>query len=426
MRGSCKTRVCASNREKREALPARTHSPRPGSGWQRQGRPAASLPETAQGARRGQGGGSRVLGAEGHLARTFQERLAELRPPQARGGPAEAPLADAQSTLALSRLEAVAGWREARRGARSPPQLVPLGPCRARPERPRPSATGPRPRRARPSRLPPLPWQPPEPPGARAPAGALDSGGGGGCSSGSSRAHCDLTPEPARRPRPSPGPQPGPPARPPTGPCSRPAAGPHGAAGCSLQRRLRCGPRQLHLGERRARFGGTPARQVRTGGHPGSRALSPYASFPACSPSDGHRLARPVPKPRPTGSRRPPLLPGPSSGGHLAGVGQLPCPGRWHPSCSPRSPPMPSPRTSWACACRMDSLSALSGPGTEGSGTKGTGGCMTARGARWPPGRGTRRGDRSATIRRHRARGQGAPSFRRLPASSKNMKVWAV
>lgn len=171
--------------------------------------------------------------------------------------------------------------RQAPQGSGPCGESPPPGPGAPGPSAPTPPPLASPPPRA-PGPPPPLPWQPREPPGALSSAGALDSGGGG--SSDSSRARCDLSPEPARCPRSGPGP----PAWPPAGPCAYPVSCPHGAAGCSLQRRLRRGPRQLHLGERHARLSnGTPARQVRPGSIPAPACQSRPCVLPPTRVSDG-------------------------------------------------------------------------------------------------------------------------------------------
>lgn len=83
----------------------------------------------------------------------------------------------------------------------------------------------------------------------------------------------------------------------PTCPRAGLAAGPHGAAGRSLQRRPRRGPRQLHLGERRARLsGGTPARQVRTSGQSRPPSAAAASVAPTRVSGQGRLPERRVPR----------------------------------------------------------------------------------------------------------------------------------
>lgn len=227
----------------------------------------------------------------------------------------------------------------------------------------------------------------------------------------------------ARGPAPSPrhGPRPG--------PSALPAAGPHGAAGRSFQCRLRRGPRQLHLGERRARLGvGTPAGQVRTSGRrgPARRPRAPLRSPPrSAGDTDPRGLA---PAPVSAG----PAAPNSHRGADRAasapgGRGCAPAPAANAGLPCPRAPPAPSPEAPWARAflsapppCAAWSWDARIGA-RRASGAAGS--CdsewLGLSSAGWAPDRRTRRGGRPAP-----GSGQGGPSFRRLLWSSENMKVW--
>jgi hypothetical protein len=164
---------------------------------------------------------------------------------------------------------------------------------------------------------------------------------------------------------------------------------------------------------------------VRIGGHPGLPRAAPACLLfwlaPRATVPDPRGLPS-VPSPRaPASPAAPTPVPAPVALAFRSGMGAFPA-----RAASIKSLPLGA-----SCALFPDSEDARVPPGAPlrawwpwvwGIGTqKGhRKDCVTARGAGRPPGRGTRRGGLSAP-----QSGQGAPSFRCLPASSKNMKVWA-
>lgn len=293
-RAGAKTPVCLGL-PRTATPPVRTHSPEAESGAAEVGSRGWLLRGIAEDERCGQGVGPRARRAQGRLARTFQVRLASgwgLARQRGGGGKPRAQLARPHASFPPPPLPRLypRGARPRRGREAQPRQAVP-GPVGAR----RPGlrlARAPRPR-VRPASPPPrAPLPPPvavATPGvsrrARAPARLRERSAAAAVAAPAPAARAAT---PLRSPLVVPGPAPGPKRGPLPRASARQAAGPHGAAGSSFQRSLRGGPRQLHLGERRARLGcGTPARQVRTSGGPDPHASPPRVFGPSSHPRPG-------------------------------------------------------------------------------------------------------------------------------------------